>query len=330
MKNTLIAIDRPLRDLLSALAVSLGSSNTGPVSIGQVLLEDDDHRVELTGPETLTIKRRFAGFNWRFNIEINQLADIVTGAIREIPMERLDTAQGAPASMNDGAIGRLLGSLGFDEGEAGEENVQESAHRKPQLTGLEDGLEEEADFGSVSEMDLDDFLAAYEAATQKPKKPKNDRAEPPPEDGLLRPPTAQQNVSEPEIEIESQPAESPKEEVSPSEQEGSGLGALGRLFAEMANVDESELEDDGLDGELTEEEITSARGFLDLLINNDKMEVVDGADIDALATGLAPILAQEERHRVKVEAIIDWLLDQDDVEDVYATDDELVAVVRAW
>ena len=179
-------------------------------------------------------------------------------------------------------------------------------------------------------MDLDDFLAAYEAATQKPKNPKNDRAEPPPEDGLLRPPTAQQNVSEPEIEIESQPAESPKEEVSPSEQEGSGLGALGRLFAEMANVDESELEDDGLDGELTEEEITSARGFLDLLINNDKMEVVDGADIDALATGLAPILAQEERHRVKVEAIIDWLLDQDDVEDVYATDDELVAVVRAW
>ena len=100
---------------------------------------------------------------------------------------------------------------------------------------------------------------------------------------------------------------------------------MGRLFAEIADLDE-----DDLDGEVTEEEVTSARGFLDLLINNEKMEVCEGADIDALAQGLAPILAQEERHRVKVEAILDWLLDQDDVEDVYATDDELVAVIRAW
>ena len=320
MKNTLIAIDRPLRDLLSALAVSLGSSNTGPVSIGQVLLENADHRVELTGPQTITIKRRFAGFNWRFTIEINQLADIVTGAIREIPMERLDAAQSGSPEMNDGAIGRLLDSLGFEEEPAGADEEPDGPGKKPQLTGLEDGLEEEADFGSVSEMDLDDFLAAYEAATQKPKAPKNERAEPTPEAGLLSAPADTQPVEQ----TEPGPA-APEPEAVQNETDDPGLDALGRLFAEIADLDE-----DDLDGEVTEEEVTSARGFLDLLINNEKMEVCEGADIDALAQGLAPILAQEERHRVKVEAILDWLLDQDDVEDVYATDDELVAVIRAW
>ena len=152
-------------------------------------MKNADHRVELTGPQTITIKRRFAGFNWRFTIEINQLADIVTGAIREIPMERLDAAQSGSPEMNDGAIGRLLDSLGFEEEPAGaNDEQQDSPGKKPQLTGLEDGLEEEADFGSVSEMDLDDFLAAYEAATQKPKAPKNERAEPTPEAGLLSAP----------------------------------------------------------------------------------------------------------------------------------------------
>ena len=300
---------------------------------GDMVLETNDHRVHFEAPSAIVVHRQFAGFLWRFTVEIDQLGDIATGALREIPMTRLQAVETASAEMSEGAISRLLGSLGFDapSDEASEGPAAVSPERGPQLTGLEDGLEEEADFGSVSEMDLDDFLAAYEAAT-KPKKQTKKTSAQSTDVGIIEPPSNAPPV--PDIATPKAEDVEPAKEEQTLESSLSGPGGadlLSRLFGDLGNLDDPETEDTetGEPG-ASAEDVSSARGFLELLVNNEKMEVLPGADMDALAAGLSPILAMEERHRVKAEAVLDWLLDQEDVEDVYASDDELVALVRAW
>ncbi|MEE2787714.1 MAG: hypothetical protein VX589_10275 [Myxococcota bacterium] len=363
MQDTQIAIDKSLKDLLSAVTVTLNDMAAKGLKSGDLILETSDDRVHFEAPSAIIVHRRFAGFRWRLAVDVNQLGDIATGAIREIPMTRLGAVESPAPEMSESAIGRLLGSLGFnppdDEGEAEAAHPEAESDRGPQLTGLEDGLEEEADFGSVSEMDLDDFLAAYEAAT-KPAKSTTSKtktaerplssarpaqSETPPE----RPPEA---PVEPDVhpdilpelaalDADAPPTSPPKAEptpVSPTHEDAGaetdtsgGDDPLSRLFADLGNLAGTENSiDDSVEPGTSAEDVASARGFLDLLVNSDKMEVLPDANMDVLAEGLSPILAMEERHRVKAEAVLDWLLDQDDVEDVYASDDELVALVRAW
>ena len=54
------------------------------------------------------------------------------------------------------------------------------------------------------------------------------------------------------------------------------------------------------------------------------------ADAGGLVVDEERILDEELRAKKKADLIMDWLLDQDEVEDVYLTDDEMVSLIRQW
>ena len=154
------------------------------------------------------------------------------------------------------------------------------------ISGLEDDVDTEVDFGSVSESDLDAFLNAYETATG--------------EHTLLKQPEAKGD-SDPTL----------------------------ALFEQLLNEADEEEEEDA-EGQSDAMAIQSAKGFIELLLNNEKLELDGVRDLDRLATGLAPLLEQEMPGGRKAEIIIDWLLDQDDVEDIFVSDEEMIALLNAW
>ena len=101
MKQTHIAIDKSLKDLLSAVTVTLNDMASKGLKSGDMVLETNDHRVHFEAPSAIVVHRQFAGFLWRFTVEIDQLGDIATGALREIPMTRLQAVETASAEMSE-------------------------------------------------------------------------------------------------------------------------------------------------------------------------------------------------------------------------------------
>ena len=95
-----------------------------------------------------------------------------------------------------------------------------------------------------------------------------------------------------------------------------------------SSAEEEDDEDDV--PEVDEFAIKAARSFIDLLLKNEKLDLVDAVDPQDLALGLAPLLDQEMRASKKADLIMDWLLDQESVDDVYLSDDELVSLLRHW
>ena len=102
----------------------------------------------------------------------------------------------------------------------------------------------------------------------------------------------------------------------------------GNELDEIRNLaDEDEDDEEEVVDEMA---IQSARTFIDLLLKNDKLELVEKADPADLSVRLAPLLDEELRAKKKADLIMDWLLDQDEVDDVYLTDDEMVSLMRQW
>ncbi|MBV69705.1 MAG: hypothetical protein CMH52_00015 [Myxococcales bacterium] len=297
-----IAVDRNLREAFSELAKQL--ARDGEIPLGNdVFFRHGSVSVSSNQSGGFSVERNFAGFSWRFSVDLKDLEKLINGLTREWPMERLGKSEVKQTDLSNDAITKILGSLGFEaEATANEEAKQESSatpqtakrgHRP--LTGLEDESEGKIDFGSVSESDLDAFLDAYSTATEAPK---------------------------PKKAVAEMPAD-PLEAIVASliAGDGSGLDSLGDL-----DDLEGELEDDYVD----EMAIQSAQSFIDLLIKNEKLELVPNKDSKQLASRLAPMLEEDMRASKKAGIIMDWFLDQDEVEDVYLSDEEMISLVRQW
>ena len=104
-----------------------------------------------------------------------------------------------------------------------------------------------------------------------------------------------------------------------------------RLLGDLLNADDEEFEDEddesvGIDPVALE----SAKSFIHLLVSNEKLELTDGSDPEHLAEGLAPLLDEDMRASKKADLVMDWLLDQDTVEDVFLTDEEMISLLRQW
>ena len=164
------AIDRSLRILLEHVSNLLADGHgTKP---GAPFYSDAKVKVALTAGTSYELTRVFAGFEWRMRFSKAELPALVSGEIREWPMTRLGEAE-LTSTMSDDAISKILGSLGFegdDSENPAEENKgvqmsEESRVGQRSISGLEDDVEADVDFGSVSESDLDAFLNAYETAT---------------------------------------------------------------------------------------------------------------------------------------------------------------------
>lgn len=76
--------------------------------------------------------------------------------------------------------------------------------------------------------------------------------------------------------------------------------------------------------------LDQARNFVELLVKNEKLELVEGAEIDDLCRGLMPFLSEEGRAYSRAEALIDWLIERDEVEEVFLLEDELAKLLKHW
>ena len=296
-----IAVDRNLREAFSELVKHL--AREGEVPLGDdVFFRHGSVSVSAMGAAGFTVERDFAGFNWRFSVRLHDLEKLINGLTREWPMERMGKSEVKQTDLSNDAITKILGSLGFEDETKANVDTHESpkkgepvkrGHRP--LTGLEDESEGKVDFGSVSESDLDAFLDAYSTATEAPK---------------------------PKKTVDEKPAD-PLEAIVASliAGDGAGLDALG----DLGDL-EDELDDDYVD----EMAIQSAQSFIDLLIKNEKLELVPNEDSKQLASRLAPMLDVDMRASKKAGIIMDWFLDQDEVEDVYLSDEEMISLVRQW
>ncbi len=75
---------------------------------------------------------------------------------------------------------------------------------------------------------------------------------------------------------------------------------------------------------------TGADRLLAMLVEQGQVELEPGADRRAIAAGMDALLAVPEAPDAQASKLIDWLLDQPGVEEVYAADDELSRLLEAW
>lgn len=75
---------------------------------------------------------------------------------------------------------------------------------------------------------------------------------------------------------------------------------------------------------------THARGFLDILLDKGQVELVEDADPDVLVPEVNRLLDLEQSPGDRATAMIDWLLDQSVVDEVFASEDEIAGLINAY
>ncbi len=69
------------------------------------------------------------------------------------------------------------------------------------------------------------------------------------------------------------------------------------------------------------------KSVLKELLAHDQLELGDGADLDQITIRLAEALGEVRTAKAKARIMSEWLLDQDDVEDLFLDDEELARVI---
>ena len=292
-----IFIDRPLREFLGKVN-ALIQEDPSRIGSGESGIEGQQIRGGWEEPGVLRFHRQFAGFRWTFVITSEQVDQAAAGNLGELLMERIGPAPIGKEATNALADG-LLSSMGLDE--AGDDEV---LARTGSLAGLTD--ESSADISETpSDEEIDALLSNPEVAKLL--------------DALGIDVEGEDNKSE--DTPETKPAPPPRaEEPAPADAPPSGL--LGLL---------DELAPDDSMGSVNRDQVAEAKQFLELLLNGEKIELVDAPDLDGLAEGLAMVLADDqEKASVRAGTVIDWFLDQDAVEDIYLSDEEMTRILKAW
>jgi hypothetical protein len=141
---------------------------------------------------------------------------------------------------------------------------------------------------------------------------------------------------------ESTPGAAPAKRVQ-EERSGGGLEAL---LKALANID-----DDDDPGPISTEELPrppepepvvqpgedqtfsadqEARGFLELLIAREALELEEGHAISALVGGVKPIMSMQVPSGKMAAILSEWLLDQEAVADLYVGDEDLAEILEQW
>jgi hypothetical protein len=100
-----------------------------------------------------------------------------------------------------------------------------------------------------------------------------------------------------------------------------GYQALLRALARL-DTDEDADQSMGADGE--------AKGLLDLLVGREHLELEGDADVGPLVPGVAQILALPIPHEAKATRLSTWLLEQDEVADLFIGDEQLAELLEHW
>lgn len=101
-------------------------------------------------------------------------------------------------------------------------------------------------------------------------------------------------------------------------------GANRRVGSDDDDEDAAEGPDQslGADGE--------AKSLLDLLVDGGNLELEGDAEVDGLVTGVAKILAATVPAEVKATRLSQWLLQQEEVADLFIADDDLAEILERW
>ncbi|MGF1464924.1 MAG: hypothetical protein ACFCGT_02220 [Sandaracinaceae bacterium] len=78
------------------------------------------------------------------------------------------------------------------------------------------------------------------------------------------------------------------------------------------------------------EQPPSSVRFLNVLIESERLELAEGADVATLAAVVEPFIEGRGRAETRAEAFLNALIDRDEVVDIYVTDEELVAILEKW
>ncbi|MBW2253436.1 MAG: hypothetical protein JRI25_02415 [Deltaproteobacteria bacterium] len=70
--------------------------------------------------------------------------------------------------------------------------------------------------------------------------------------------------------------------------------------------------------------------FIQLLIDQEHLEMVEGARPADLAPEMARLLALQTKTEAKAAAIANWLLGHPAVEELYIDDDSLAELIERW
>lgn len=79
-----------------------------------------------------------------------------------------------------------------------------------------------------------------------------------------------------------------------------------------------------------DDDLTHAVNFLQLLVDREGLELEEGASLEALAEGAAPIILSEGRADKRATQLSNWLLDQPGVEELYIDDESLEGLLDQW
>jgi cell wall assembly regulator SMI1 len=82
--------------------------------------------------------------------------------------------------------------------------------------------------------------------------------------------------------------------------------------------------------EVTCDETDEGLRFLHLLIARGQLLISSDADLGRLGTGLGKLLQSPRQCDERAHALCEWLADQPEVEEIYATDHEVVDLLEVW
>jgi hypothetical protein len=126
--------------------------------------------------------------------------------------------------------------------------------------------------------------------------------------------------------IDEEDEDEPSAEVDEAESEGvADEAALPRARVLPADeITEAEGPDQSLGAE------GEARSLLELLVNSDHLELDGDAEVDGMVAGVAEILALPLSHESKATRLSSWLLEQEQVADLFIDDDDLAEILERW
>ena len=109
----------------------------------------------------------------------------------------------------------------------------------------------------------------------------------------------------------------------------SSQDGIGRLLQALLQVEQGE------DGpvEASPEpagDVDAAVRFLQILVDNEGLEMEAGASLESIASGAATFLDGSGHPDKRAAALSEWLLEQEGVEDLYISDEDLGHLISQW
>ena len=105
--------------------------------------------------------------------------------------------------------------------------------------------------------------------------------------------------------------------------QGPADSGLGRLLADL-------FDDVPSDPPAPAPPIPQGPRLLDVLVAQEQVELEPGADMEALTRGVEALIAEPAATDAQAARLLDWLLDQPSVAEVYISDDDLSRLLEAW